>query len=171
MDSKKPDPALDPDNGPTTFNLLFVCSGNTCRSPLARVIAERMLQVRGWSHVRVESAGTSAIPGAPASAQALAVAEEHGMDLSPHRSRPLSRELLAWADLVLAMSPAHVARVASLDGGDRVLLVTAFLEGPEAGLPVQDPFGGDLDEYRLTYAQLATALDAVMERLERILAP
>jgi protein-tyrosine-phosphatase len=161
----------DPGDAPATWNLLFVCSGNTCRSPLASAIAERMARERGWSHVRFESAGTSAAVGAPASAQALQVAAEHGLDLTAHRSRALGRDLLDWADLVLVMSPAHVTRVAGLNAGDRVALVTDFLEGDEAGTAIEDPFGGNLDDYRRTFDQLLEAVSAVMVRLERILAP
>jgi protein-tyrosine phosphatase len=171
MNSQNVDALTDSANAPTTYNLLFVCSGNTCRSPLARVIAEAMVRDRGWRHVRIESAGTSAVPGAPASAQAVAVALEHGEDLSGHRSRPLTRELVEWADLVLAMSPAHVAHAAGLDAGHRVALVTDFLEGAGAGMPVADPFGGDLEEYRRTWDQLTAAVAAVMDRLGHIVAP
>ena len=167
MESSPP----DPENAPATWNLLFVCSGNTCRSPLARAIAERMARERGWNQVRFESAGTSAAAGAPASAQAQEVAAEQGLDLTSHRSRALGRDVLDRADLVLVMSPAHVTRVASLNAGDRVALVTDFLEGDGAGTAIEDPFGGSLDDYRRTFDQLLEAVSAVMVRLERILAP
>jgi protein-tyrosine-phosphatase len=171
MTSERPDPVTDPGNGPTTFNLLFVCSGNTCRSPLAAAIARRLLGERGWTHVRVESAGASAIAGAPASAHAIAVADEHGLDLTGHRSQPLTLERLEWADVILAMGPAHLAHLAELGAAHRASLVTDFLDGPDAGTPVADPFGGDLDEYRHTFEQLHDAVSAVVRRLERILAP
>ncbi len=171
MTSERPDPTVDPANRPTTFNLLFVCSGNTCRSPMAAAIARRLLGERGWAHVRVESAGTSAIAGAPASANAIAVAGEHGLDLSAHRSQPLTLEKLEWADVILAMGPGHLAHIAGLGAGHRVSLVTDFVDGPDAGTPVADPFGGDLDEYRHTFEQLFDAVSSVVRRLERILAP
>jgi protein-tyrosine-phosphatase len=161
----------DPDNGPTTYNLLFVCSGNTCRSPMAAAIARALLAERGWDHVRVESAGTSAVSGAPASANAVAVAAEHGLDLTAHRSRPLTVEQLDWADVILAMGPAHLAHITESGAGFRASLVTDFLAGPGAGAAVTDPFGGDVEEYRRTFAQLAEAVAAVVQRLERILAP
>jgi protein-tyrosine-phosphatase len=171
MTSERPDPTADPANGPTTFNLLFVCSGNTCRSPMAAAIAHRLLAERGWAHVRVDSAGTSAITGAPASENAIRVAAEHGLDLSLHRSQPLTPDRLDWADVILAMAPHHLARIAGLGATLRASLVTDFLDGPGAGTPVADPFGGDLEEYRHTFDQLSDAVTAVVQRLERILAP
>lgn len=138
---------------------------------MAEAIARRMIRDRGWDHVRVASAGTAAVTGSPASPQAVAVAAEHGLDLAPHRSRMLEAGLAEWADIVLAMSRAHAARVASLGAGDRVSLVTDFLEGPGAGEPVADPFGGDTEVYRDTWNQLEAAVAAVLDRIERFISP
>lgn len=171
MESRKPESAPEAADGPTTFNLLFVCSGNTCRSPLAKAIAEHMLDARGWHHVRVDSAGTSAANGAPASANASTVAAENGLDLSAHRSQLLTGGHLKWADVVLAMSPAHVARASELDATARVSLLTDFIDGPGSGAAVRDPFGGDIDAYRGTYRQILAAVAAVLNRLEGILSP
>ncbi|HEX2167194.1 MAG TPA: hypothetical protein VHG09_08130, partial [Longimicrobiales bacterium] len=68
----------------TTYNLLFVCSGNTCRSPMAGAIARGLLHERGWTHVAVDSAGTGAVSGAAASPEAVVVAREHGLELDAH---------------------------------------------------------------------------------------
>ncbi|MEO7367810.1 MAG: hypothetical protein ABIZ36_07625, partial [Gemmatimonadaceae bacterium] len=77
------------------MRLLFVCTGNTCRSPLAEAIARRLADERGIYDVTVGSAGTSAWPDAPASDGALLVAMEHGLDLGDHRARVLSPEIVA----------------------------------------------------------------------------
>ena len=138
---------------------------------MAAVIARQKLDERGWKHVAVASAGIGAGVGAGAAEDAVHVAAEHGLDLSGHRSAPLTADLVAWADLILGMTPAHVDGAARLGGGGRVALVTDFLSGPRAGLSIDDPYGGGAAAYRAAYDHLAVAVDAILDRLEPILAP
>jgi protein-tyrosine-phosphatase len=156
---------------PTTYNLLFICTGNTCRSPLAAAIANAAIARRDWKHVRVASAGTSAAPGAPASATAIAVAAEHGIDLATHQARLLSPELIEWSDLILAMAPSHLLAAVELGAGEKAAMLTDFLDGAGLGAPIEDPFGGDIDAYRESYSQIDAAIEALLGRLEPILAP
>lgn len=156
----------------TTFNLVFVCTGNTCRSPLAEALARRELERRGWRHVEVVSAGLAAGEGDPASAHAVAVAARHGLDLSAHRSRPLTPELVEWADLVLAMSPSHVYALDRGGAGEKVSLLGDFAAGGDGGgAPVRDPFGGDEEAYEDTFRELEPLVRAVFDRLAPILHP
>ena len=144
--------------------VLFVCTGNICRSPLAEALLRRAVEGRGLA-VAVGSAGTGAWEGAPASEGAYLVALEHGLDLSAHRARLLSRDLVESSDLVLTMARHHRARVDELGGTGRVQVLGEYagLAAPDA--EVGDPFGGDLEIYRETFGQLEQLIEAVAERL------
>jgi protein-tyrosine-phosphatase len=145
--------------------VLFVCTGNICRSPMAAAITRRLLDQRGVQGVDVASAGTAAWDGAPASEGAYLVTLEHGLDVSAHRARPLTTDLVAGADLVLGMSSHHVERAEALGGKGKSHLLGAYAAGSAAAVQVEDPFGGDLDEYRRTFTQLESLLVAAVERL------
>lgn len=165
---------MTPDETSTEpFRVLFVCTGNTCRSPMAASLARRMARERGWEHLAVGSAGVAAASDAPASPGALRVAAEAGLDLSSHRSRPLSAELVDAADLILVMSPGHLHRVLELGGEGRVALLSSFAEGGDGseGAPIPDPFGGDDATYRETLQALEDLIERSFGRLEPILAP
>jgi protein-tyrosine-phosphatase len=134
-------------------------------------MAEALLRValteRGVDGVDVSSAGTGAWDGAPVSEGAYLVALERGLDLSEHRARLLTREMVQEADLVLVMSRHHRARVADLGGGDKVFVLGEYAGREGASAEVRDPFGGDLEGYRQTYAELTELLDGVVNRLVR----
>ena len=147
------------------MQLLFVCTGNTCRSPLAEAITRARAGVRGLADLRVASAGTSVLPGASASDGSLLVGLEHGLDLAGHRAQPLTPELVGDADLILVMGPHHRERVEALGGRGRTFLVTEYASGGGSAMPVSDPFGGDLEVYRATWDELSAAVDAILERL------
>lgn len=147
------------------MNILFVCTGNTCRSPLAEAIARRQIAERGLDGVHVSSAGTTAWPDAPASDGSLLVALEHGVDLGEHRARLLSADLVRDADLVLVMGEHHLDRAEALGGAGKSYLLTDFASASSAARPVSDPFGGDLEVYRTTYVELEQEIAQVLDRI------
>ena len=153
------------------MKLLFVCTGNTCRSVLAEGIARREAIERGLIDFDVSSAGTSAWNGAPASDGALLVALEHGIDLSGHRARQLTKEIIADQDVVLVMGPHHLERAEALGGERKAHLLTHYAAHGSSDRAVSDPFGGDLDVYRATYDELEREIKRVFDRITAERAP
>jgi protein-tyrosine-phosphatase len=138
--------------------LLFVCSGNTCRSPLAGVLARQIADDRGVSVV-VASAGISAVDGAPASGHARTVAAALGGSLADHKSMRVTRGLVGAADLVLTMTAAHRDQLLASwpELSDRVMTLG---EASGVDVDVDDPYGGTFEDYERCAAQLGRLLRA-----------
>ena len=155
------------------FRLLFVCTGNTCRSPMAEAIARKHIEDLGWSRVEVRSAGVGAIEGSAASAGALRVAAARGLDLSNHSATRLTSEVGQSADLVLTMSAGHLMRVIELGGGDRTTMLSAFAAGDDEvwGDGIPDPIDGPDEEYANTFDVLDDLIGRVLARIEPMVHP
>lgn len=149
------------------MNLLFVCTGNTCRSPLAEVIAQAEAERRGRADVRSASAGTFAFSGNPAAGPGIAVAATHGLGLEGHVARELSIELAEWADRIIGMEPSHARAATGLAPDTQVHVMTDFLPPNHAlhGAGVPDPFGGDLDTYGATFELLRLAMRGLFDAI------
>ena len=146
------------------MKVLFVCSGNICRSPMAAEYLRHRAARSRLSHVVVDSGGVLGIEGAPASEGAITVLKEDGLDLSTHRSKGIDRADLRTSDVVVTMSLDHLDALENLlpDGSQKRYLIRAFEGGPVpiSGAPeLEDPIGTDLETYRARYRCIKTCID------------
>lgn len=151
--------------------VLFVCSGNTCRSPMAEALARRVLldrlgvdeaglEQRG---IQVISAGTFAVPGLRATPQAVEAVREFGADLQKHRSRALSVELIHQSDHIFTMGRSHAASVTAL-----VPSAASKTETLDPSGDIEDPIGGDVALYRSLARHLKTLVE---QRVDQTILP
>lgn len=138
--------------------VLFVCTGNTCRSPMAECLFHALAFSQG-AQVRAASAGLCAPDGAPASEGALFAMRRRGLTLEGHRARTVTREMLEGADLVVCMGQSHLSALRARFSGLSTPL-RAF-DDP----PVSDPYGGDAAAYERAARDIARQLPALLAAL------
>ena len=124
--------------------ILFICTGNTCRSPMAAAIARSC-------GLDAQSAGIMASPGSPASAAAKRVANRHGISLADHRTQPITEDMLIQAEQVWVMSPEHWDAL-----NMRFCDLAAKADVLEPAIP--DPYGGDDEAYERCFQRLVYAM-------------
>jgi len=151
--------------------VLFVCTGNMCRSPLAEGIFRGLLPPEQAGRIEVLSAGTNTIDGERPTDLAEEVASENGIDIGGIRSRRLTTALVRASDLIVVMTRAHRASVLSLapEADTKILLLRDLLppSNPRAGKDLPDPIGGPMEAYRETVRGIREALAKGWLAIER----
>ncbi len=150
------------------FRVLFVCTGNTCRSPMAEGILKKLLRERLIDNIKVSSAGAQALDGYPAAIFALEATKLWDIDLSEHYSRKLTADMLRQADLILVMAPEHLQFIQRIDSGrlQKTFMLRAFPRKDKGDeFRVKDPIGGSLEEYNQCFLELDEEIRRILPEI------
>ncbi|MEA5004739.1 MAG: low molecular weight protein arginine phosphatase [Christensenella sp.] len=158
------------------MNVLFVCTGNTCRSPIAETLMDDAVDRSSILHgdVKTKSAGTFACEGAEATEEAVRVLEEMGLELKRHVAEPFTPEMAQWADIILAMSKEQMEHIEVIapEEVNKVHTLLGYAKGIDGeptdnSCDLMDPFDEGMEEYRQSAAQLKEAVEMLVSRMEK----
>ncbi len=152
------------------FRVLILCSGNTCRSPMAEGILKKALQDRGVDGVEVRSAGTLGLHDQPATATAVEVARSHGVDIAEHRSAAFTPEMGRQFDLILALADEHFELALAMGvPAEKVYMLKTYPRRTRdrRSASVRDPIGGSKDLYEDVFLEMDDAIQRSIGELIR----
>ncbi len=145
-------------------NIVFVCTGNTCRSPMAEALMKKLLKDNNIDTINVISRGLSAFENSPASENSIKAIKKYNIDLTSHRAKSLSPDELKYYDLILTMSSNHKNIIISAfpDVKDKIFTVYEFSFNKNAD--ISDPFGGNIEIYEKCLDEIYKCIEEIVKK-------
>ncbi len=149
------------------FVIMFVCTGNTCRSAMAEGALKKLLESRTSGNYEVISSGTGAAICFPPTMYAIEAAKIWDVDISKHESQPLTEELIKKSDLILCMTSSHLGEVTRMneEGKSKAFLFKNYPDNNPEGEPLDDPIGQPLDRYNETFLEIGEYLGKYIDEI------
>ena len=146
-------------------HILFVCTGNICRSPFAEGLLKKLMQKKGLDDIVIDSAGLLALPGNSASGLAQKVAAEYDVDLSGHIAKSVKEDIIAGSDLILVMENSHAKDLldAFPEAEDKVFLIRRFARFGSRDRGIADPYGLNYEAYRFCFLDIQDCVSGLAE--------
>lgn len=148
-------------------HILFVCTGNICRSPFAEGLLRKLAQENGLDNIVADSAGLLALSGNSATGLAQKVAAEYDVDLSRHVAKSAKEDIVNKSDLILVMENSHLKNLldAFSEAEGKVFLIRRFAHFGSKDRGVADPYGLNYDAYRFCFLDIQDSVSGLVKYL------